>query len=79
MTQRQQLSLKYEILTELQYTCGLTQEGVGKLLRDTDILEFIDLSYELYHTQGIFYILQDLSEHLRERFGIILKQPYHTE
>lgn len=75
MNDRQLAYIEYEVLIDLQELCGLTQQRITEILNSTDMLEFIDASYELYHTQGIYTILEDLREHLKEEYNISIPLP----
>jgi hypothetical protein len=75
MTNEQLAYIQYEVIINLEMLCGLSQNEVTKLLQNTDILEFTDLSYELYHTQSIYYILEDLRLHLKDKYNIDIPLP----
>lgn len=62
--------MQYTVLIALYQVCGLSQKQITKLIDTTDLLEFIDASYEFYHIEGLSAILEDLDEHLNKEYGI---------
>lgn len=67
--------IEYEVILGLERLCGLSIEKIQDLVEKTDLIEFVDLSYELYHTQSIYYILDDLSKHIKDKYNIEIPAP----
>lgn len=75
MSNTQLAYIEYEVILNLEKICGLSQAEIKDLVEKTDLLEFVDLSYELYHTQGIYDIIEDLSNHIKDKYNIEIPTP----
>lgn len=56
------------IISQLAWRLGLTQKDVYRRLKDSGILyEYIVPSYDVLHTFGTRYLMEDLSNYMKEK------------
>lgn len=58
------LYLQSSIIIALQTKCGLSQSQITHILENTDLLEYIEKSYAVFHVEGIYPILDDIKRYL---------------
>lgn len=61
--------LQYEVLLNLPLLCKISPKQADVIF-STDLIDFIKFNYELYHTQSIYTIIEDLAEYLKEEYDI---------
>lgn len=68
MCQEKELSFSIFILYSLAETWGMTPSAVYKILNTTGILDnYIIAGYDMLHTQGKEYLVEDITEFVKEK------------
>lgn len=61
------------IILALHKNCGLSQAEVTSILRNTDLVEYLENMYEIFHCEGLYANLERVKEHLSTNYGVKIK------
>lgn len=61
------------ILRGLNEKCNLTHLQVTEIIEKTDLIEFMEETYEILHQQGLYANLEEVQQYLGKHYGIKIK------